>query len=259
MTLFQKEKSSLSMFRGAVILIGLFLPLMLLHGCATSGGSVVAATATTIGVELSQSQATQTPTAVLGYKRAELAYVPTNRGYARKTTTTEDSDGKPITTGDEGLPSSGSGARDTANVLMELKYSGIFDWSSKSGIYQRLAVGDIAVAQTGAAVMFAKDDNGNVDANAAQYIALAQQRITIENSRIGKIIPYVTDGYGAIDNSKIQGLVDAAQKTSPKIIQGTVITAIKTAKTGDELRKILTYELDFAIEPLYKSLPSDKQ
>ena len=50
------------------------------------GTSVVAATGTTIGVELSQSQTSQAPTAVLGYKRAELAYVPTNRGCPEKTT-----------------------------------------------------------------------------------------------------------------------------------------------------------------------------
>jgi hypothetical protein len=68
--------------------------IIILSGCAGTTSSIIAATGTTIGVELSQNQATQTPIGVLGYKRAELAYVPTNRSTATKTTTTKEENGK---------------------------------------------------------------------------------------------------------------------------------------------------------------------
>lgn len=116
----------------------------LLAGCANHGYSIIAASATTIGVGLAQNPANGSLDATLGYKRGELAFVPTNRN------------GGPAS-----KESHKDGARDSANVLMELKYSGIF--TTSGGIYQRLAVGDKAVEQTGAALMFAKGPDGTVD------------------------------------------------------------------------------------------------
>ncbi len=161
-------------------LVFCFLSLPLIQGCTTASSSVIAATGTTIGVELSQNQTTQTPTGVLGYKRAEMAYVPTNRGNAGKTTTSQDSAGNPIVTSENGLPQTGAGAKDSANVLMELRYGGIFDWGSGSGIYQRLAVGDEAVKQPGASLMFTKDSAGNVDQYAEKALSAAQQNLSAQ-------------------------------------------------------------------------------
>lgn len=124
-----------------------------LIGCGEKQGySVLAATGTVIGVEVSQNPATQSPQAKLGYNRGELAFVPTNRN------------------GGKDAGGSHNGARDSANVLMELRYGGIFDLGESSGIYQRLAVGDIAVAQQGAAVMFAKDADGSIKSEAASAL-----------------------------------------------------------------------------------------
>jgi hypothetical protein len=118
-------------------------------GCAATRHAVVAATGTSIGVEIAQNPANQTPHAKLGYQRAEVAIVPTNRAAGA----------------DPGAL--GKGAAETTNVLMELRYSGIFSTGERSGIYQRLAVGKKAVKQPGAAVMFLKDHKGEVDEQAA--------------------------------------------------------------------------------------------
>jgi hypothetical protein len=126
--------------------------ILLLQGCANQGYSVLASTGTVIGVEVSQNPATQVPQAKLGYNRAELAFVPTNRNAEPNAGNTQ------------------QGARDAANVIMELRYGGIFDTGKSSGIYQRVAVGNIAVQQPGAAAMFIKNAEGDVDQKAAEAI-----------------------------------------------------------------------------------------
>ncbi|NWF92328.1 MAG: hypothetical protein HXY46_05390 [Syntrophaceae bacterium] len=230
----------------------------LISGCSAISGSVIASTGTTIGVEITQDQATQTPRAVLGYKRAEFAYVPTNRGTAKKTTTTVQGNTTTTVT-EDGLPASGGGARDSANVLMELRYSGIFDWGSGSGIYQRLAVGDEAVRQPGASFMFMKDSKGQIQADTAKYLALAQKAVSLEKDRIEKIVSYVTDGSDAINKETLSDLLKKAEKEHPLKITSTVKDTIMAAKTGAELRKKLFDPLESAIEPLYLSLPKEKQ
>lgn len=117
-------------------------------GCAARH-AIIAATATNIGVEVAQNPSTSSPQAKLGYQRTEVAIVPTNRS------------------ADKAPNGTGGGAKDHGSVLMELRYAGIFDTGASSGIYQRLAVGDEAVKQHGAAMMFARDAEGRVDANAA--------------------------------------------------------------------------------------------
>lgn len=116
-------------------------------GCATRS-AIVTSTGTNIGVDISQNPATNSPQAKLGYQRVETAIVPTNRSA-------------------ESAPGNfGGGAADHGDVIMELRYGGIFDTGPSSGIYQRLAVGYTAVQQRGASVMFARNAEGEVDENA---------------------------------------------------------------------------------------------
>ena len=123
-----------------------------LLGCK-SQHHVIAATGTIIGLEVGQSAATGSPAVKLGYDRAELAYVPTNRVAHNGTAT---------------------GSEVSTDVLMELRYS---NEGPNAGIYQRLAVGRNAVQQAGASVMFAKDQTGKLDDKAAAAIAAANKNI----------------------------------------------------------------------------------
>jgi hypothetical protein len=120
-----------------------------LQGCEGRRHAVLAVTGTNIGVDVSQNPANLSPQARLGYQRGEFAIVPTNRS----------SDGKESTTG--------QGTQDVPDVIIELKYAGIFDFGTASGIYQRLAVGRTAVQQRGAAFMFARDGSGDLSPEAA--------------------------------------------------------------------------------------------
>ncbi len=241
-----------------LLFVSVALIICVLSGCSGTSSSIIAATGTTIGVELSQNQATQTPTAVLGYRRAELAYVPTNRASVTKTTTQGQNENKNIVE-EGGTPSVGNGARDSANVLMELRYRGIFAWGQDSGIYQRLAVGDIAVGEPGASYMFSKNEKGNVDPEVAKYVAYAQVEIANENRQIEKIVEYVTDGSDAINADTLGALVSEAASTNENIFTATVSSAIKSKTKGNDLKSLLFDSLDTAIYPLYKSLPTDKQ
>jgi hypothetical protein len=118
------------------------LAALLLTGCSAINHSyVVSGTGTILGLQIAENPATQLYEAKFGYARAEMALVPTN-GPA---------------------------------VIMELRYSGIF--SRSGGIYQRLAVGDAAVKQPGAAFMFAKDANGNLSSNVVEAITAKMQQI----------------------------------------------------------------------------------
>jgi hypothetical protein len=119
-----------------------------LASCTSTRHAIVAATGTNIGVDVSQNPATNSPQAKLGYQRVELAIVPTNRSAGEEP-------------GDKG-----GGASEYGDVLMELRYGGIFDTGPSSGIYQRLAVGSEAVRQPGASLMFARDADGNVSEGA---------------------------------------------------------------------------------------------
>lgn len=153
------DSQSLKQFEVDFILICLVL--LLFSGCSSPPTRVIAVTGTNIGVEIAQNPATQVPHAKLGYQRAEIALVPTNRR--------------------EEDPPTGSitGADQTAEVLMELKYAGIFSWGDSGGIYQRLAVGKTAVTRPGAAVMFARNVTGDVDANAAAAVSNASQTVLL--------------------------------------------------------------------------------
>jgi len=139
--------------RSTRVLVVSILNVLILQGCQSSRYYLLASTATNIGVEVSQNPANQSPQAKLGYQRAELAIVPTNRSAEASS-----------------LNSRGEGAKDVPDVLIELRYGGIFDLGKSSGIYQRLAIGNTAVRQPGAAFMFARDADGNLSSDAVTAI-----------------------------------------------------------------------------------------
>lgn len=135
---------------GAFILLTIVMSA--LFGCKAQT-CVVANTDTLIGIEAIYQPDLNLPVAKLGYARHEMVIVPTNRV----------SDDNP--TGIQG-----QGARDSANVITEFNFTNFFSFWRSNGIYQRIAVGDIAVTQPGASMMFAKDETGQISAAAAEAI-----------------------------------------------------------------------------------------
>lgn len=179
------------------IAISLAFSFMILSSCKTNT-NVIAATGTTIGVSIKQNPGTNQVEAELGYHRGELAYVPTNKGYPTKTT--DKSDGRKIE--EDGIPTHGSGAKDTAEVLMEIKYYGIFSIGENSGIYQRLAVGETAVSQPGAAFLMAK---GLTDKQAEAAAATFNVKSSIPEKRRFKssLLLYVNNELSKLKDKKV--------------------------------------------------------
>jgi hypothetical protein len=147
-----RQSHAVPMGRTAIALVYIGVALA---GCAARH-SILAVTETNIGVDVSQNPANQSPQVKLGYQRVELAIVPTNRSAGEEP-------------GD--LAKVGGGAKDYGDVIMELRYGGIFDTGPSSGIYQRLAVGAEAVRQPGASVMFARNADGQLTTEAQQALA----------------------------------------------------------------------------------------
>jgi hypothetical protein len=191
----------------ALLFIVLALP-----SCA-SQTRVIAVTGTNIGVEISQNPANQTPQAKLGYQRSEIALVPTNRPI-------EDPSDKKT-----------KGAEDTAEVLMELKYAGIFSWGASGGIYQRLAVGKIAVTQPGAALMFSRNVTGDVGDDTAKAATDAAVRsssnIAFERSS-GDL-----DAQRQVQVDNVLGLIDSLEPAKAQLLADT--PPVKGTPTLDSL------------------------
>ena len=198
--------------------------LFLLSGCATKEHYVVASTGTVIGVEVSQNPANQTPQAKLGYNRAELAIVPSDRP-----TCVVKEDQSEVVCG----ATSGS-AKAVPDVLMELRYGGIFDLGPSSSIYQRLAVGNTAVRQPGAALLFAKGPDGSIDPNAERALAAASPRadeiIRERTAAIDRIMAHVTRADGTVDTQRLGTLLDATP--SARFIKDHLMAA----RSADDLR-----------------------
>ena len=116
-----------------LLILGILVPVSL-SGCQSGAPrpTVLAFTGTNLGVEVSQNVATQTPQMKLGYNRGEVAIVRDKND----------------------------------NVLMEFGYGG-----GSHNIYQRLAVGPIAVTVGPAVTMFSKDVTGAVTPSAAAAVA----------------------------------------------------------------------------------------
>ncbi len=202
-----------------------------LSGCEKQGYSVLAATGTVIGVEVSQNPATQTPQAKLGYNRGELAFVPTNRS------------------GGKEASGFGQGATDTGEVIMELRYGGIFDVGGSSGIYQRLAVGKTAVQQKGAAYMFAKDEDGTLDTATANAIASESTQLAVN-----KVIErHKTQKQQILDFVALNGTLD---KEKFKVLaKGTVWQDIISNMDFSAFKQWLE-ETPQAIDDLHKNIPT---
>lgn len=133
---------------------------LLLTGCTTRH-AVFVTTGSVLGLDISENPSTSLYHVKFGYVRSEFAYIPSNRS-----SSTND-------------PTTGQGAKDVASVLMELKMQNIFQGG---GIYQRLAIGEAAVSQPGAAFMFAKDSTGNFAPGTAEAVAQSLQSIPVLNA-----------------------------------------------------------------------------
>lgn len=120
------------------------LTLALLTGCHTPPlNCVFVGSGTTLGFDVSESPATQTPQATLAYKRVEIAVVP-------------------VTT--NGI---------TPDVIMDFSFHSDLDlFSSYGGIYSRIAVGPNATTQLPAALMMSKSRNGIMPTNILNVIPL---------------------------------------------------------------------------------------
>lgn len=153
------------------------LPILLCLGCASGKHYVIASTGTVIGLEVAQNPSTQMYQAKLGYNRAELALVPSNRASGA----TNDSNYM-------------GGASDTTDVMMELHYGSIFSLQ-QSSIYQRLAVGKNAVSQPGASFMFAKGKDGTLDPKVAESIGKAVGTIPVTSPDITAQKAALTETY----------------------------------------------------------------
>lgn len=149
----------------------------LLVGCKTSDNHyAIIATGTVIGIELSESLTTQMPQAKLGYHRSEVAIVPTNR---------------PI--GDNKFY--GGGASDTPEVIIELNFKGMF--KRDGGIYQRVAIGRIAVAGPGAAYMFGKNGAGELSPMTARAISQSLGTIPETSDTTERLLEPLASAYAA--------------------------------------------------------------
>ena len=213
-----------------------------LTGCAHDPTHVIASTATIIGVDLGQGQATQTVTGTLGYKRAEFALVPTNKV-------------APAAGGgassDSGGGTSGGGAADVADVIMELNYQGIF--SSGGGIYQRLAVGRNAVAAGAARTLFSKDPNGTISAKAVE---IAKDGATIAAARIN-VIAKCFDTAGAVNAGARDPVIAQAAAKNAVQFDATSIGALKRRTTTVELAEFLADMGDAMVPGLFDALPPE--
>lgn len=173
------------------VLSTIYCLLLLFLGCGNNRHAVIAVTGTNIGVEISQNPANQTPQAKLGYQRSEIAIVPSNRS------------------GDVEPGSAKGGAADVADVLMELNYRNIFSFTN-AGIYQRLAVGKTAVSQPGAALMFAKNERGEIKPEVAEAIKKALGSIPETPLAVSKAINPLTEAYAQMPEKR--NLFDNAAK-----------------------------------------------
>jgi hypothetical protein len=137
------------------LMIGVMLMAALLltaPGCGTTT-AVVISNQTGVGLDIEYNQQLQSPFGRMGYINSVFGIIPTNR-------VADNQPGSGI----------GGGAKDSPNVLFETNFSNFFSFWNDNGIYQRVAVGDIAVTQPGAVAMFAKNITGTIDAEAVNAL-----------------------------------------------------------------------------------------
>jgi hypothetical protein len=180
----------------------LLLALGALAGCQTGARTaIVASTGTVLGIEASQSPVSSSPQATIGFKRAEFTYVPVT----------------PIAPAEpkEVCGTTGEGAAmcinvpnveyAAPNVLTELYYETVLS----NRLYQRMAVGDIAVKQGGAALIFAKGPDGELDAAATDALKAALSLTSTSygcDASCSTLSAYLESDAVAFDSEKQQAL-----------------------------------------------------
>ncbi len=202
--------------------------LLLQTCCASRDYCLVTSTGTVLGLELSQNHATQSPQARLGYNRAELALVPTNRSPCK-----ESNDGYDCAD----VPGSNSGAGDTAEVLMELRYGG-FSFTGSGGIYQRLAIGKEAVRQPGAAFMFARAGDGSMDAQTAISVGNSLQTITTVDPEVSASLAPLRKAYTALYDDKRTVFDAAAQSLNGYDSFGRLLAGIPESPSPEQIKQL---------------------
>lgn len=191
------------------------------YGCAENRHAVIAVTGTNIGLEISENPATQMPQGKLGYQRSEISIVPSNRS----------GDVEPA-----GANAVGNGAIDVADVLMELKFSNIFSLSKETpgGIYQRLAVGETAVKQPGAAFMFARDQKGDIDPKEVLKALPEIQKIDAL-----RLMSPLTKAYDQMDSAQKEKVDSIAQSQGYKDFEGFKMLEHKTVEQVEKIQQEL--------------------
>ena len=115
--------------------------LTMMVGCAGVPNQVAVGSGTTVALDVSYNQTTQTPQATLGYKRVEFATAPvTTNGLA-------------------------------PDVLMEFRLNAAL-LSAGGGVYSRIAMGPHAVVGTPATMLFSKGVTG-VPGHSAEAVKAA--------------------------------------------------------------------------------------
>ncbi len=149
------------------LLILSLLPL-LVTACAgvRESSGIIASTGTILGIEGSQSPSTDTPQATIGYKRAEFTFVPATQigEVSEAESCGRDANNNEVCVKDD-VPIFA-----TPNVLTEVYFKTLL----QSTLYQRMAVGETAVQQGGAAIIFAKGPDGELDDDGAAAIRATQ-------------------------------------------------------------------------------------
>jgi hypothetical protein len=217
----------------------------LASACAQSPTHVIASTATVIGVDLGQGQATQAVTGTLGYKRAEFAIVPTDKSAPH------------AGGGASADPGGGAGgsAKNAASVIMELNYSGIF--SNGGGIYQRLAIGDAATIQNPAtALLFAKNPDGSVSPQSAAIAQAAAGHMVAERQHID-VIAKCLDNNGAVDATKRDAAIAKATGGAATQFSSSSVTALKKRTTTQALAEYLGDLGNGMVPGLFDALPDN--
>jgi hypothetical protein len=218
----------------------------LASACAQSPTHVIASTATVIGVDLGQGQATQAVTGTLGYKRAEFAIVPTDKA---------ETPAGGGASADPGGSASNRSARNAASVIMELNYSGIF--SNGGGIYQRLAIGDAATIQNPAtALLFAKNPDGSVSPQSAAIAQAAAGQFQTEQQQINAIARCF-DNNGTVDATKRDAAIAKATGQAATQFSASSVTALKKRTSTQAFAEFLGDFGNGMVPGLFDSLPDN--
>ncbi len=188
-------------------------------GCHTGKHTVIAYTTTGLGLDVSQNPSSGLYHARFGYIRNEVALIPSNRS------------------SENGESSTGKGAADTTDVVMEIRLDNILNGG---GVYQRIAVGSTAVSQPGAAMLFSKNSDGQVDPAAALAVASAYRSVNkIDSANVDSLLP-LSAAYAASANKpdfdavakKLGWPNFSALLTDPKISAASIANATAELKSA---------------------------